>query len=192
MLMYTSCGWFFTEITGIETTQVLKYAARIFDLMEPLGWKSPVNQFLDILSEAKSNIHEFGNGADVYRRFAEPTRVTPQGVVAHLAISSLVNHVAEKGEAGGFLFEMTDSRKEEHGRFILMTGHVTLKESMTRQKFRYAFAGLHLGGIDFYGAIRPYLRQENYEKSDKRLWQQFYSVSLPQALAGDAGGIWTG
>ena len=182
MLMYTSCGWFFTEISGIETVQVLKYAARIFDLLNTLGLESPEATFLEILSEARSNVHEYGNGADVYRRFAETTRVTPQGVVAHLAISSLVNHVADRGEAGGYLFELMDPRKEEHGRFTLMTGHVLLQESMTRQHFRYAFAGLHLGGIDFYGAIRPYIRQENYEKSAKHLWEQFYIVSLPKLL----------
>jgi len=182
MLMYTSCGWFFTEISGIETVQVMKYAARIFDLLTTLGLESPESVFLEILSEAKSNIHEYGTGADVYRRFAEPTRVTPQGVVAHLSISSLVNHVADRGEAGGYLYELMDPRKEEHGRFTLMTGHVLLQESWTRQHFRFAFAGLHLGGIDFYGAIRPYIRQENYDKSAKHLWEQFYIVSLPKLL----------
>src|SRR5580692_11225478 len=182
MLMYTSCGWFFTEISGIETVQVLKYAARIFDLMQTLGFESPEAPFLEILSEAQSNVPEFGNGADIYRRFAEPTRVTPQGVVAHLAIAALVNHVVEKGEAGGYLFEMKNARKEEHGRFTLMTGHVALQEAMTRQHFRYSFAGLHLGGIDFYGAVRPYLLKENFEKSSRHLWDQFYLVSLPKLL----------
>jgi alpha-amylase/alpha-mannosidase (GH57 family) len=182
MLMYTSCGWFFTEISGIETTQVLKYAARIFDLLATLGYESPEGPFLDILGRAKSNVPEYGSGADVYRRFAETTRVTPQGVVAHLGISSLVNHVSEKGDAGGYLFELMDTRKEEHGRFTLMTGHVLLQEAMTRQNFRFSFAGLHLGGIDFYGAIRPYLHQENFEKSAANLWDQFFVVSLTKLL----------
>jgi alpha-amylase/alpha-mannosidase (GH57 family) len=182
MLMYTSCAWFFNEISGIETTQVLKYAARIFDLLETLGFPSPENTFLDILSEAKSNIHEYGTAADVYRRFSEPTRVKPQGVVAHLAISSLVNHTLEKGLAGGYIYQIDDARKEEHGRFTLMTGHIFLQESMTRQHFRFAFAGLHLGGIDFYGAIKPFLRQENFDKASKKIWEQFYVVSLPKLL----------
>ncbi len=90
--------------------------------------------------------------------------------------------MADKGEAGGYLFEMMDTRKEEHGRFTLMTGHVLLQEFWTRQHFRFAFAGLHLGGIDFYGAIRPYIRQENYDKSAKHLWEQFHIVSLPKLL----------
>ncbi len=182
MLMYTSCAWFFNEISGIETTQVLRYAARIFDLLETLGFPSPENSFLEILSEAKSNIPEFGTGADVFHRFTETTRVRPQGVVAHLAISSLVNHTLEKGSAGGFLYQIEDARKEEHGRFKMMTGHVFLQEAMTRQHFRFAFAALHLGGIDFYGAIRPFIRKENYDKSSQKLWEQFYSISLPKLL----------
>src|SRR5690606_19881857 len=32
MLMFTSCGWFFDEISGIETYQVLQYAARAMQM----------------------------------------------------------------------------------------------------------------------------------------------------------------
>jgi hypothetical protein len=77
---------------------------------------------------------------------------------------------------------LEEVRREEHGRFALVTGHVTLEQSMTRQHFRYAFAGLHLGGIDFYGAVRPFLRAENFQKSAKKIWSQFYTVSLPKLL----------
>ena len=72
LLMYTSCGWFFNDISGIETIQILKYAARAMDLMEQLRLPSPRERFLEILSEAKSNRPEMGNGADIYRQFAEP------------------------------------------------------------------------------------------------------------------------
>jgi alpha-amylase/alpha-mannosidase (GH57 family) len=183
MLMYTSCGWFFTEISGIETIQVLKYAAQMFDLLESLGYESPEVPFLEILEGAQSNISEFGNGADIFRKFAEPSRVAPEGVVAHLAMSCLVEeNLPEKAEAGGFHYELEDVRREEHGRFALVTGHALLEQSMTRQHFRYAFAGLHLGGIDFYGAVRPFLRAENFQKSAKKIWGQFYTVSLPKLL----------
>ncbi len=182
MLMYTSCGWFFTEITGIETVQILRYAARVFDLLETLGYPSPEKQFLEILSKAKSNVTEYGTGADVYMRFAKTCRVTPQGVVAHLAISSLVNHTPVKGEAGGFYFEMMDARKEEHGRYTLMTGHIHLQDKMSRQSYHYSFGGLHLGGIDFYGAIRPFVEGKDFKKTAEKLWEQFYIVSLPKLL----------
>lgn len=74
VLMYTSCGWFFNDISGIETIQVLKYAGRALDLMEQLGLPSVGGRFLDMLSAAKSNRPELGSGADIYRRFVEPLR----------------------------------------------------------------------------------------------------------------------
>lgn len=71
LLMFTSCGWFFSEISGIETVQVLRYAARLIDLSTQLGLAPPRKQFLELLSEAKSNRSEMGTGADIYLRYAE-------------------------------------------------------------------------------------------------------------------------
>lgn len=73
LLMYTSCGWFFNDISGIETIQILKYAARAIDLMEQLGLPSIRDRFLEILNEAESNRADVGTGADIYRRFVEPS-----------------------------------------------------------------------------------------------------------------------
>ena len=72
LLMYTSCGWFFNDISGIETIQILKYAARAIVLMDQLRLRSLRERFIEILSEAKSNRPEMGTGADIYKRFVEP------------------------------------------------------------------------------------------------------------------------
>lgn len=71
LLMYTSCGWFFNDIAGIEPVQILKYAGRAIDLMDQLGLPSLRSRFLEVLSEAQSNRPEFGNGADIFRRLVE-------------------------------------------------------------------------------------------------------------------------
>ncbi len=76
LLMYTSCGWFFNDISGIETIQILKYAGRAIDLMEQLGLPSVRNHFLDILAEAKSNRPEMGTGADFFERLVEPLKLS--------------------------------------------------------------------------------------------------------------------
>jgi alpha-amylase/alpha-mannosidase (GH57 family) len=75
LLMYTSCGWFFYDISGIETIQILKYAGRAIDLMEQLGLPSVSERFLEILAEAKSNLTALGSGADIYRRLVEPLKI---------------------------------------------------------------------------------------------------------------------
>ncbi len=77
LLMYTSCGWFFNDLSGIETIQILKYSARAIDLMDQLGLPSVRDGFLEILAEAKSNRSEIGTGADIYRRFVEPLKPKP-------------------------------------------------------------------------------------------------------------------
>ncbi len=74
LLMYTSCGWFFNDVSGIETIQILKYAARAVDLMDQLELRSVRDRFLEILAEAKSNKPEMGTGADIYRRLVEPLK----------------------------------------------------------------------------------------------------------------------
>jgi alpha-amylase/alpha-mannosidase (GH57 family) len=74
VLMYTSCGWFFNDLSGIETLQIMKYACRAIDLMEQLGLPAVRGRFLEILAEAKSNRTDLGNGADIYRRFVEPAK----------------------------------------------------------------------------------------------------------------------
>jgi alpha-amylase/alpha-mannosidase (GH57 family) len=79
LLMYTSCGWFFNDISGIETIQILKYAARAIDLMEQLGLPSVRGQFLGMLSEAKSNRPALGTGADIFKQLVEPTNPRDQG-----------------------------------------------------------------------------------------------------------------
>jgi hypothetical protein len=72
LLMFTSCGWFFSDLAGLETIQVLRYAARVIDLQTQLGFEAPRKQFLELLAEAKSNRPDKGNGADIFSRIAEP------------------------------------------------------------------------------------------------------------------------
>jgi len=72
LLMFTSCGWFFSDLAGIETIQVMRYAARVIDLQKQLGFEPPQQHFLEMMAEAKSNDPEKGNGADIFLRAARP------------------------------------------------------------------------------------------------------------------------
>jgi alpha-amylase/alpha-mannosidase (GH57 family) len=80
-LMFTSCGWFFSDLAGIETIQVLRYAARVIDLQTQLGFEPPRKQFLELLAEAKSNRADKGNGADIFARISEPQRGNPEPAI---------------------------------------------------------------------------------------------------------------
>jgi alpha-amylase/alpha-mannosidase (GH57 family) len=88
LLMYTSCGWFFNDISGIETIQILKYAARAIDLMDQLGLPSVRDQFLEMLAEAQSNRAGMGSGADIYRCLVEPVNPKKERAVNGLTVAS--------------------------------------------------------------------------------------------------------
>jgi alpha-amylase/alpha-mannosidase (GH57 family) len=75
LLMFTSCGWFFSDLAGIETIQILRYAARVLDLTNQLGFEVPRKKFLDLLANAKSNRPERGNGAEIFTRLVEPQSI---------------------------------------------------------------------------------------------------------------------
>ncbi|MCG3175748.1 MAG: hypothetical protein MOGMAGMI_00681 [Candidatus Omnitrophica bacterium] len=74
MYMFTSCGWFFDEISGIEPVQMMKYALRAMELVQPYYLKDIEGPFLKILEAAKSNLPEMGSGADIFRDIVRPYR----------------------------------------------------------------------------------------------------------------------
>ncbi len=182
LLMYTSCGWFFADISGIEAVQVLKYGARALDLLEELGLPAPRERMLDTLAEAKSNVPGVGTGADVFRNVVMPQRVTPRRIAAHLAISSLVSEGDQQATAAGCEYWRTGFRKESHGRLTLATSRLELKETISAQHHDFAFASLHLGGVDFHCALREFTGLEPLARAEARLWESFRSATLPTIL----------
>ncbi|HEX2382181.1 MAG TPA: DUF3536 domain-containing protein, partial [Acidimicrobiales bacterium] len=90
LLMYTSCGWFFNDLAGTETVQILRYAARAIDLLDEMGEPVDVDRFFDVLGRARSNVEAEGDGRAIWQRHVEPSRVDADRVVAHLALISLL------------------------------------------------------------------------------------------------------
>jgi hypothetical protein len=86
LLMYTSCAWFFNDISGIEPVQILKYACRAIDIMDQLKLPPARQEFLRILADAKSNRPELGNGADIYERLVEPLNPTSDHVTETVSL----------------------------------------------------------------------------------------------------------
>ena len=158
-LMYTSCGWFFDEISGIETVQIIAYAGRVLELAGRLFGADAADlepAFLDLLAKAKSNIPEIGNGAEVYRRNIKNLRVGLEQVGAHYAISSIFRDYPEDGEL--FCFNV---RREGHevlasGRGRLAIGRAQLQSKITGEREEIAYAVLHLGDQNLSAAIRRF------------------------------------
>lgn len=78
MLMYTSCGWFFNDISGIETEQILLYAGKAIQLAEEISGENLEPRFMELLEQAESNIPEKGNGALIYKNVINEARLNLQ------------------------------------------------------------------------------------------------------------------
>jgi alpha-amylase/alpha-mannosidase (GH57 family) len=181
MLMYTSCGWFFSDISGIETVQVMKYAGRVLDLMSELGITPPEGRLLERLAEAKSNLPEMGTGADVYRRFVQPCRATPGRIAAHLAITGLAGD-GGGGIFGDYSYRKQHHRRRQHGRLTLAIGRLILESTLSGERYDYSAAALHLGGLDFYCALHPFRGAAHFKDAAQKVWERMGSASLPALL----------
>jgi alpha-amylase/alpha-mannosidase (GH57 family) len=172
-LMYTSCGWFFDEISGIETVQIIAYAGRVLQLAEQLfgePGKALEEEFLKVLSEAPSNVTDIGNGAEVYRRYVLPSRLDLEHVGAHYAISSMFRSYPDAGHI--FCFDVQrheyDTMASGHGRFAV--GRALLRSRITDESEEICFAVLHLGDQNLTAAVRRY-NSEDPEAATQ--WKEF-------------------
>ena len=156
MLMYTSCGWFFNDLAGIETVQVMRYAARVLDLLVELGVAAPTEEFLERLAKAESNDPEEGNGRDIWERHVVPARVDAARVVAHLALVNLLERDTPPSELAGFAIAVEEYDHLDRGSISLTAGQVALTHRRTGRRSRFVYAALHLGGLEVLGAARPF------------------------------------
>jgi alpha-amylase/alpha-mannosidase (GH57 family) len=164
-LMYTSCGWFFDDISGIETVQIIAYAGRVLQLAAQLfGAEGTALEpaFLELLARAKSNAPDIADGAEVYRRFVSGARLDLENVGAHYAISSIFrnysdnNSTADSGQI--FCFDVMrhsyDILTSGRGRFAF--GLATLRSRITEETEEIAFAVLHLGDQNLSAAVKRF------------------------------------
>ena len=165
-LMYTSCGWFFDEISGIETVQIIAYAGRVLQLASELfgeEGRALEGPFLDILAHAKSNVLEIGDGAEVYRRYVTGMKIGLEQVGAHYAISSVFSNYPEDGEL--FCFDVHRYTHEvfASGRGKVALGRARVRSTITEETEDICFAVLHLGDQNLSAAVKRYEPDEEAE-----------------------------
>jgi len=183
MLMYTSCGWFFDELSGIETVQVIQYAGRAAQLAEELFGDQRESLFLEKLSQAKSNIPEHQDGGQICQKFVKPAFVDLRKVGGHYAIRSLFEpyetntHVydyAVERQAGSNLTK--DGRRERR----LAVGRARFTSEVTQESAALAFAALDRGDLNPVGGILKRDGSEKYAALDQALTQAFSEENLDE------------
>ena len=173
-LMFTSCGWFFDEITGLEATQILKYAERALQLAEAFSRKDMEAPFLEKLSEAQSNLAGYGNGKDMYYRLIRPSRISMEKVLNHFAIlSAFTSHVERTQRIYNYTVEILGYEKVVIEKTFLITGKVKMTSGITLEAQQFFFALAFLGGYYFRTVIKQIVKGTDYTNVKNTLITSF-------------------
>jgi alpha-amylase/alpha-mannosidase (GH57 family) len=187
MVMYTSCGWFFGDVAGIETVYVLRSAARVVELLGEVGGSDLAEEVtasvLDVLAHAQSNRAGVGTGADIWRERVVVDAVTPVRVAATVALHGLVSPAAEGAvDAPGHVVTLQRPRAEKRGRLGLATTRLEVSSKSTGRRHRYAVAAVHLGGTDFHGIVAADPGDERFTAIETVLWEAFPTAPIARLL----------
>jgi len=184
MLMYTSCGWFFDEISGIETTQVMQYACRSIQLTRQLTDVDMEQEFLNRLDAAPSNLSTLVNGANVYKKFVTPSKINLQRVGMHYAVSSIFEEEPESLPL--FNYAATDEffLKKEAGEQKLVLGITKVRSLVTLSEKKFAFAVISIGVHNIIGNISLDMEHDKFASMQYRITHAF-----DEGRVGDVIGI---
>jgi len=182
MLMYTSCGWFFDELSGIETTQCIQYAGRVVQLAEKLFQNGVEAEFLNRLSQAKSNIPEMGTGKDVFEKYVKPMTLDLLKVGAHYGVSSLFTSYGDETRVYSYLIHRQDQQALSSGKTKVAIGHAQVTSEITLERGDITFAFASLGDHHIAGGVREFVGEEAYRSTVKDIILKFDSGEFPDLI----------
>ncbi len=181
MLMYTSCGWFFDELSGLETVQVIMYAGRALQLAQRLFADHHEQSFREQLQAAKSNLPELGDGARVFDRFVKPAQVDLLAVAAHYVIASMFQ-VGDSDLIPAYDLKPIEDVREESGRARLALGATRVRSRITRDQQRVMFGVLHFGDHNLMAGVRPYPDEAAFKVIVSEVREAFREAELPAVV----------
>lgn len=192
MLMYTSCGWFFNDLAGIETVQVLQYAGRVVQYAEKLFENGVEEGFLARLERARSNSAEAGNGRDLYEAHVRPAMVDLPQVAVHYAVTSLFQEYSEPARVYCYSVEKETGRTFQAGRARLSVGRVRVTSEVTGASDLLSYGVLHFGDHNLNAGVRRFRGDEAYTSLVAEAGKAFEHGDLAQVirlLDRDFGGV---
>ncbi|HSE90811.1 MAG TPA: DUF3536 domain-containing protein [Candidatus Binatia bacterium] len=182
MLMYTSCGWFFDELSGIETVQTMLFAGRAVQLGQDLFGDSLEAQFTERLASAQSNLPEHGDGRQIYEKFVRPAMVDWEQVGAHYAISSLFEPYPERAKIDCYRTERRDYQIFEAGLAKLAVGQVKLTSEITWESLVLDFGVLQMGDHHVNCGVQESLGDESDPSLTREAVQAFQRADFAEVI----------
>ncbi|MCK4235924.1 MAG: DUF3536 domain-containing protein, partial [Candidatus Krumholzibacteria bacterium] len=169
LLMFTSCGWFFNDISGTEAKQLLRYAARAIELAGEKHRERLESALLGELKNARSNILRYGTGADIYRNAVEGSSIDASFLVGQYAVTSHFFGEEEASEIFKYVFRPLDESSRELGGAITKIGSVDVTSPFTLETSCYQYLLLVEGPVGFNCLLKAQSSDEDYRRTKERL-----------------------
>jgi len=182
MLMYTSCGWFFDEISGIETVQIMRHASRAMQLAKEISGRDFEPNYLKILEEAPSNNPRFKNGAQVYEILVKPAIVDLLRAGVHYSLSSLFEAYPETTKIYCYTAKKQIYHSLEAGKQKLGVGKVKITSEITWEEDIITFAVLYLGNHYLNGKAKPDIKKEEFLNMYQEIKNAFIKSDISEII----------
>ena len=182
LLMYTSCGWFFEELSRPEGVQILRYAARALELAGDVAGVQLEKGFIKRLASAPSNVDFFKHGAEVYRQLVVSAQISFKQVAAQYAITSLFTAYPQEEQVYCYDAQQLDYQLQRMGTLTLAVGQLRLVSEITWESAHLVFAVLHLGGWDFHCCIQPFSGRRAYTQLKEKLFDGLKQASAAHVI----------
>ncbi|MGE5741674.1 MAG: DUF3536 domain-containing protein [Candidatus Aminicenantes bacterium RBG_16_66_30] len=182
MLAFTSDGWFFDDISNVETVQVIQYAARALQLLRDVTGTDLEPEFVGRLAAAKSNVPAYRDGARVYELFVKPSIVDFPRLGAHYGVSSLFEEYPEAVKIAHYDATADVCEREAKGRQKLALGRVKLKSEITWEERTIAYAVLHLGDQNLTAGVKELGGDEQFRSMCDGVREAFAKSDMAAVL----------
>ncbi|MGE5280038.1 MAG: DUF3536 domain-containing protein [Deltaproteobacteria bacterium] len=182
LLMFTSCGWFFDEISGIETLQILQYAARVLQLARQTADADLEEAFLGILERAPSNIRTLANGRGVYEQFIRSSILDMLRVGVHYAVSSIFTRYPQRTRLYVYEAERLAHDRQAMGNKKVVSGCVHLRSLVTREEEDVSFAVVHMGDHNVVGGARSFTCDAEFQKMQEVFRETFRRGEMTEVI----------
>src|SRR6185436_15454358 len=175
------CGWFFSEVSGLETVQILKYAARALQLAKEASGVELEGAFKEALERAPSNLPERANARRVYELEVQPSIASLETVAAHYAIAGLVEDFPRRARIFCHEVQTGSRRREDQGTAALSIARVQVRSLITQEELDLTSCVLHFSGADCRCGLRPW-SPDRFNPAADRLCEAFNRLSLAQVV----------
>lgn len=182
LLMYTSCGFFFDEISSIETIQIIHYATRAIQLAQDISGAEFEQEFIQLLTRAPSNVPKFAHGGNIYTLFAKPAMLDLLRVGAHYAVSSVFKDYPQQAPVYCYTVTNQAYERKEAGKQKIIIGKAVIRSDITWNETLMSYAVLHLGDHNITGGVRAHQGDDAFEDMKTKIQEAFSRSDIAEIM----------